>query len=540
MHSLVKPLCMYLGGLLRAWYAERGLESTQVIPDITANLGNIQNVMKYCCNNVAGDTTDIGHGILQLDTFLSHIYGGCTDLFAMIPDIIKRTGEESLEGQRICALLDRHPSEVPNSDAEALVSQGILVFRKLLDPEGEAQLYNDAVEYYNRTGCFPEATRWNDISLSLSNSGDLQRYRATFRGCQLKMLAGSHHAAVLLALEGQTIARRLGNCALGSKALQMQAVLCAGLGQLSRALALCCEARRLLVACGLGTSTGEAAILDVEGFVHLQKTDYPRSREAQQAIIGMASAGKFDRFCANALMNTIRIDMLMGHDARDILDRLDSVTEMARRIVFPEVFLPCDLVRAELKHREGDRTGAIEEYKRCLELSRSTNVFGACACLELLSDAYLEEQDVDEAFRWGVVYLAKSRSTGIVYTMQALRRIGDIFFAMGDENTAEILYTLLLEVFTRMEVHCGRAECMVRLGIRIVLLVLKAVTVYSSNRTFIKGSLLDSGEEQQANSELVSRSARKDLSIAWSLDFMGRFWPKKEVFEKYKLRHATN
>jgi hypothetical protein len=163
-------------------------------------------------------------------------------------------------------------------------------------------------------------------------------------------------------------------------------------------------------------------------------------------------------------MNMIHIDMVMGHDARDILDRLDSVAEAAKRIIFPDGVWYCDLVRAELRHREGDRMGAIEEYKRCLELFRSTHVWGTCACLVHLSDAYLEEQDLDEAFRWVVVYLAQSRSTGIVHTVQALRRIGDVFAARGDEDTAANIYAMGLEAFTGMGVHCGRAECMVRLG----------------------------------------------------------------------------
>ncbi|KAJ6551048.1 hypothetical protein DFH09DRAFT_1464506 [Mycena vulgaris] len=467
MQAVVKPFRTYLSGLLRAWNAQLGLESTKVILDITANLGNMGSVMQYCCDNFADDMKGIGHGILHLDAFLSHTYGGLTDMFARLPDIIKATGEESLEGLRICALLDRHPTEVPSNDAEALVYRGIPIFRDALDAAGEAQLYNDAVEYYNRTQRLQEATRWNELSLSLPHPGDLQRYRATYRGSLLRMMAGAHRPAILLAMESKTIARRMGNSSLVSKALQIEALLCAWLGQLPRALALCQEARGLLVTCGLEASYGEVTILDVEAFVHSQKTDYPRAREAHQVIVNMASPGKFDMYCAIAEMNTIRIDMLMGRAAQDILDRLSSVMETAERITFPEVVWDCDLTRAQLNHREGDLAGAIEEYKRCLDLARSTNVFRACTCLELISDAYLEKQYLDEAFRWVVVYLAQSRKGGIVDTIQALRRMGDLFFAMGDENTAKNLYTLGLEAFTKMEVHCGRAECMVRLGMLV-------------------------------------------------------------------------
>ncbi|KAJ7331484.1 hypothetical protein DFH08DRAFT_708295, partial [Mycena albidolilacea] len=137
IQAIMKPFWRYLGSLLRVWTIQRGLESTQVIANITINLGNIRSVMKYGCDNFAEDMTDIGFGILELDAFLFDIYGGCTDLFLRVLDVIERTGEQSLEALRICGPLQRHPSEVPNCDAGALVSQGIKIFRSAIDPVGE-------------------------------------------------------------------------------------------------------------------------------------------------------------------------------------------------------------------------------------------------------------------------------------------------------------------------------------------------------------------------------------------------------------------
>jgi hypothetical protein len=47
---------------------------------------------------------------------------------------------------------------------------------------------------------------------------------------------------------------------------------------------------------------------------------------------------------------------------------------------------------------------------------------------------------------------------------KALQFLGDIFFAGDDEATALSLFTVALEGFTEMGVHCSRAECMLRLG----------------------------------------------------------------------------
>jgi hypothetical protein len=137
IQAIVKAFCTYLGSLLRVWTIQRGLESTQVIANITVNLGNIRSVMNYGCDNFAEDMRDIGFGILELDAFLFDIYGGCTDLFPRVLEVIKRTGEQSLEGLRICGLLQRHHSEVAHCDAGVLVSQGINIFRSVIDPVGE-------------------------------------------------------------------------------------------------------------------------------------------------------------------------------------------------------------------------------------------------------------------------------------------------------------------------------------------------------------------------------------------------------------------
>jgi hypothetical protein len=47
---------------------------------------------------------------------------------------------------------------------------------------------------------------------------------------------------------------------------------------------------------------------------------------------------------------------------------------------------------------------------------------------------------------------------------KALLFSGDVFLSNKDEDTAHNLYTVALEGFTFMDVHHGRAQCMLRLG----------------------------------------------------------------------------
>ncbi|KAJ7445282.1 hypothetical protein FB451DRAFT_1293032 [Mycena latifolia] len=452
--AVVTAWRMHLGGLLRQWNGHRELVSTQLAEDIIANLGNIRSLLQYSFSNEQAEMQTIGREILELDAFLYDIHHGSTDLFSLVSEIIKRTGNESLEGLRICAVMERRISQVEQSEAEALVRTGIHIFKNASDPVGEAQLYNAAAHYYSQVCDIQEATRLNELALALPDSGDLQRFKAIMHGCHMRRSAGNHRDAVRLAVEAQTIARRLGNLKLQSRALWIQALLYVSSGQLSRALRLCENVRSLLVACGLQNSTGELGVNDLEAFVHLQRMDYVQSKEALARIMCAASQGGFEMAYVYSLMNTIHIDVLLGHDTGELLERLDTATARAKQNGFTDPVWYCDLVRAEVKHRDKDGRGAAKEYKRCLELFRGTNVFGVVVCLEHLTDVYLEEQDFDEAFRWAVAYLAQSRQTGIVETLQSLRRIGDVFFADGDDYTASSLYTLVLGAFTEMGVHC--------------------------------------------------------------------------------------
>jgi hypothetical protein len=68
-------------------------------------------------------------------------------------------------------------------------------------------------------------------------------------------------------------------------------------------------------------------------------------------------------------------------------------------------------------------------------------------------------------FRWPVTYLGYAYKTKNNFALhKALLCLGDVFFIKKDGKTAENLYMLALEGFTQMDIHCSRAQCMIRLG----------------------------------------------------------------------------
>jgi hypothetical protein len=66
---------------------------------------------------------------------------------------------------------------------------------------------------------------------------------------------------------------------------------------------------------------------------------------------------------------------------------------------------------------------------------------------------------------WTTVFFVHSlKSKEKLGINKALEFFGDVFLSQGDEHTGINLFTVALEGFTYMDVHCSRAECMVRLG----------------------------------------------------------------------------
>jgi hypothetical protein len=87
-------------------------------------------------------------------------------------------------------------------------------------------------------------------------------------------------------------------------------------------------------------------------------------------------------------------------------------------------------------------------------------------CFESLADSTLwSVADLDRTFTWAVIYLGHARKSQEALALhKALRFLGDIFLSAGDNDTVQTLFSIALEGFTEMDVHQGRAECMLRLG----------------------------------------------------------------------------
>jgi hypothetical protein len=140
--GIVKSLTRYLCGLLGQWNAYRELASVDLVDSIKTNLANIHSLMQFGIRETTDEMTSIGYGILDLDAFLNDIHGVSTDLFKRAPEIAAKTGDPALDGFITCALLERHASIVPESEAAVLISKATQLFQRVENPEGESESFS--------------------------------------------------------------------------------------------------------------------------------------------------------------------------------------------------------------------------------------------------------------------------------------------------------------------------------------------------------------------------------------------------------------
>jgi hypothetical protein len=123
-----------------------------------------------------------------------------------------------------------------------------------------------------------------------------------------------------------------------------------------------------------------------------------------------------------------------------------------------------ECVQADLSLREGDVADANMLICKNFKASWGKNSDVVNRCLELLADV-TQWNGFHGISNWPTVLLVHSfKSKGKLGIHKALQFLGDSFLAQDDEDTAASLFTVALEAFTYMDVHCSRAECMLHLG----------------------------------------------------------------------------
>lgn len=137
---------------------------------------------------------------------------------------------------------------------------------------------------------------------------------------------------------------------------------------------------------------------------------------------------------AFALANLAPIDLGMGGSKNDVQSTIDREILISYSIQEKRLMFAWDSYQAALYLGEGDI---------CVQKATSSQHGDSTTTVFLVpSLKFRDKLRID----------------------RALQFLGDVFLSHDEEDTAVNLFTVALEGFTQMDVHCGKAECMLRLG----------------------------------------------------------------------------
>jgi tetratricopeptide (TPR) repeat protein len=130
---------------------------------------------------------------------------------------------------------------------------------------------------------------------------------------------------------------------------------------------------------------------------------------------------------------------------------------------YKTLIILCDCTLADLYMREQDLPAAKRLFEKSLKLAPEHNEI-KLFCLERLGNVNSWGPD-GLIHGWTTIFLIHSlKLRAKLQVYKALQFFGQMFLMQKDEETATSLFTVALEGFTHMDVHCSRAECMIRLG----------------------------------------------------------------------------
>jgi tetratricopeptide (TPR) repeat protein len=162
------------------------------------------------------------------------------------------------------------------------------------------------------------------------------------------------------------------------------------------------------------------------------------------------------------LLNVAEMGLLIGAQKDFIQKDVDCARSIFSSFGLKIWMTACDAIVAVLYAREKDLLPASLLLEKNLKLD-GDNLIGSF-CLEWLANVS-QWGAAQPRVRWTTVFLVHSvKHKKNLKVHKAIQFFGDLFLTQGDESSAINLFTTALEGFTYMDVHCSRAECMLRLG----------------------------------------------------------------------------
>ncbi|KAJ7857001.1 hypothetical protein B0H13DRAFT_1902421 [Mycena leptocephala] len=460
---LIRPLLKHFQELLEFFMEYHGNQSSSsTVARVSSNYSNIQNVLQNGLQQGHPDLVNSIYCACNLNRFSRFMGQGAISLIQQIHNVLPHPCDHRLEAYLIIEWLGSWVFH-SISNPETLASKTLEHFKEFDDPDLKCRFYNVLADYYQFKGDTSSAKRFCAAAISLAfSSGNTKRHSQGL--CNLAWVEWNivdYSAAQVHANEAKRLAIISADLYREAQAFNIEATCCYTLGNYTKAMSFCIRARDLLGLCGMYHGNLDHNIMNAQAEVHRHKSEYVEARSIHISILGATSIQDPYTY-GYALLNVAEIDVLIGAPKDDVQRNCDRARKTLDTVGDVEGVALCDIILGVLYLREGNSLAAKTILKRCLKVTLHSHV--QTYCLERLGDTSCWGC-LHGMWSWTTVFLVHSlKRKEKLRIYKALQFLGDIFLSQNDEHTATNLFTVALEGFTQMDIHCSRAECMLQLG----------------------------------------------------------------------------
>ncbi|KAJ7896709.1 hypothetical protein B0H14DRAFT_3605161, partial [Mycena olivaceomarginata] len=460
--SLLQSLRKHFYELLELYQKYNGEQLQPVVNQITLNLGNLHEVLQRGLYGSDPNLADTIYCTLSLNSFYRITGRGSTWLMDYIQSILPQPCDHQLEIHLLIEVLKSYrsyPTPIPE-----LITQAITHFQHVKDHLLESKFYQAVGMCFQHQLDSPRAMQFFQQALELSKLCDDSNQQCGVLICiaQLKCSAGDYCTAQIHASEAQRLSKLSANLYQEAKADQVGAACCKILGDYQESMAQLHRARKIIGICGLSEGSLDRGITLDQAEIHLLKSEYAQARSIFSQVVETTSADQNALAHAYALLIIAHIDVTIGEAADNVYQKLNKAKDIFGYNL--KGITICDMIQADMELREGKFDLAKVKFQECLHSAWRIDNETESFCLEGLANIKAWHA-IKPQYTWPVIYVGHAhKSKSKLGLHKGLMFLGDVFIAHKDEETAMNLYMVALEGFTHMDVHCSRAQCMLRLG----------------------------------------------------------------------------
>ncbi|KAJ7744886.1 hypothetical protein B0H16DRAFT_1857083 [Mycena metata] len=447
--KMIRPLFKHFRDLLQAYGIDAGKQPAVLyVERLTSNYTDIPNILQ---NGLHPGHPDLAESIYCASHFIQFSLAIGKNAMPMTDKVINLLPYSEDHRGKVyftVRLFGLHESRAINQP-ETLLAQTFEWLKTIEDPDLEGDDIPKALEYCQ-------------MGLSLARShGSIKGQSAGLgRLSWIKWSTGDYITSRTYAQEVQRLANISTTLLQEVEGLYTEAVCCQALGCFPECIFAVKQATALLELCGLPQGQIGHGLMNCQAEVHALKSEYDQACNLHKQLLQTSQKGHL-YYEGLSLINIARIEVLMGVPYNIVKEKIDQSHAIFQKSRSKMMITACEMIQADLNLREGDMS--CSTFFKCLKCSWGQYSEVVSYCLERLADITCWSPHHDPS--WSTVLLAYSfKAKEKLGIHKALQFIGDVHLMENDEVTAVSLFTVALEGFTHMDVHCSRAECMIRLG----------------------------------------------------------------------------